>query len=686
MRQIWLFVLLSVCLFGASKDNNSSGDKLDVTIKKDTILKYQGMIEAKPVLNVDEELILRGQYKTAPDGKVEINFNQAEYQDKTYNLSAPFEKSARLKDPSNATLKRNSKIIVEGGSKEELLAILNKTKLEKEEKGKEKESNAGTGQAATASGGSNGSNGSNGYTSVNPYGSYSDSTSKDSTNSSKVSCPSAFVQDGIATVYVIEDNQCTPYQSNNIYEKYNTATCKNRIDYANNTIELGVELYTTIDTGKEARVSTCTWKEAIPLYSEVGYCDATPDYDNGVALIQEQYYYYLDGEKKTIGSCRPSGKKIELKHDTNSCTKDRHDFINGITYDQTQYFYSYNNTRHNVGECVDNPDILPYMHYEDDTTCDWQELEGRVFYKTRLAYKDMNNHVRYATECETITSGGLELIEEFAGYIYMDESRQALRKINKYFIVPNTTRKIYTDKDVQTSSSYPYEEEDCGWDHNDTMRVSYQKSRWYFFDTDENVRVDFQNECKTKTQISYVITDTKATTTTLETLTNKTVTFDGTGYKIYGVEAYLSNTPNYSRVVSLDCSARTIPSHFVPGSYSWENSCPFQMYTETGTKQFFSDDTIKVSAQNYMGERWHSTNYNLIKQDGSCYTFISLDPPNNTYCGTIYRVQAINQSPHANNQTIDIVQTESKHKYIRGDGSTYEDPESWQTETRYIAK
>lgn len=293
----------------------------------------------------------------------------------------------------------------------------------------------------------------------------------------------------------------------------------------------------------------------------------------------------------------------------------------------------------------------------------------------------------------------------------MDESRQALRKINKYFIVPNTTRKIYTDKDVQTSSSYPYEEEDCGWDHNDTMRVSYQKSRWYFFDTDENVRVDFQNECKTKTQISYVITDTKATTTTLETLTNKTVTFDGTGYKIYGVEAYLSNTPNYARNVSLSCQATMkyhgiLPSHgncttskyylkaaqdlpsacrqytlYGFGSPKVDlNNCPFAVYLDVsggGGDQTTTFNNMK----NYLGERFFAGTpvFSFEYKE-----YQNPDLTRDTFGIGYYTFTPT--TPNANNQTIDIVQTESKHKYIRGDGSIYEDPASWQTETRYIAK
>ena len=60
-----------------------------------------------------------------------------------------------------------------------------------------------------------------------------------------------------------------------------------------------------------------------------------------------------------------------------------------------------------------------------------------------------------------------EISPEFKGYAYNDNTKQAIRVVDKYFLIPKTTTKMYTDTDVQTMSTYSYEETECKIENND---------------------------------------------------------------------------------------------------------------------------------------------------------------------------------------------------------------------------
>lgn len=203
---------------------------------------------------------------------------------------------------------------------------------------------------------------------------------------------------------------------------------------------MGYELFASDPEGGDFLVQRCKYKEPIPLVSKVDNCDAIPNYQTGKAEIQKQYSYIYEKEEHKVGECTPSGEFVNLDYDINKCDAERHDFENNVSIEQGKYFYFYENEKTYVGECVDIPKYT-YKQYLDDTTCDYEENDGRVLYLQRVAYDDLNGIKRFATECEVTNSGGLEIFNEFAGYEYQDSSKQALRKINQYFIIPGTTTK-----------------------------------------------------------------------------------------------------------------------------------------------------------------------------------------------------------------------------------------------------
>ncbi|MDR0579197.1 MAG: hypothetical protein LBG21_01145 [Campylobacteraceae bacterium] len=712
-------MLLAIVSYVFAAANTDSG--LEVKMRRDANLASSvEILEAEPILNISQKLIMRGESKADKNGNVKIRFDRIEYNGKSYDLSTPFYRTSKLKNQNNAVLKENTKLSLTGGSKQEILDILNnKKEPSSTNKATDNNRNAGVGTIASggsSSGGGGYTSGGGGYTSVSPYAGYgssgTDSSTGSTSNTEAATCKTPYIDgsSGIAIAWAKEDGACVEYQSNSIYEKFDTRTCKSKIDYTNNKIELGVELYATMDNGKEYKVQNCEFLNEIDLSNEIGSCKATPDYDNNLALIQKQYFYYHNGEKVSVGQCVPTDLKLPLKYDSTICNQDKHDFINKYSIDQAQAYYMADNKRYNVGECVNNQEVDLYEHFYDDTACEWQMVNDRVFYKQRVAYYDLLGQKQFATDCETYASGGVDIQEEFAGYVYQEQARQALRKVNKYFIVPGTTKKIYTDTDVVTSKAYPYQEESCGWEHNDTTKVSWFMSRFWFNDTDENVRVDLEDSCHLKTQIAYVL-DGSIKETVKETLENKTVIFDGTGYKIYGIDGYLDNQPNYARnYESLSCNYGISSSTILSGGSHYQNSgncliaaestirlnpyceeepsiakagfyysniCPFSLQINKGIA---SNEQSMDFFRTYLGEKQYAGQISYSGQDATTVDRTGEGPPTShyRYNGTFeFKITL----PNANNQVIDV--KEMKEQYIRGDGSKFTAQESI---IRYIAK
>ncbi|AXX92202.1 hypothetical protein CPU12_01230 [Malaciobacter molluscorum LMG 25693] len=538
-----LLIFISFFVISLYAANSNENDLLNVRIDENVILKNgYGALSGKPILkekNIEEKINLRGEFNVDEKNNASFEFNKLEYNGKIYNLNNAFIKKGRLKQ-KNITLKKDSNLTVEGGNLDEILSIINAAD-EKDLKDKTvKDSTDNSYSQNTTSGGYD--NSSQGFTP-----SYLDDNNSDNNDNSKdtidtntkdnnsavvVTCPEASYDGKIATYYIQLGTVCTKRTSLSVKTVYNSDSCQNKVDYKNNKISLGYELFASDPEGGDFLVQRCKYKEPIPLVSKVDNCDAIPNYQTGKAEIQKQYSYIYEKEEHKVGECTPSGEFVNLDYDINKCDAERHDFENNVSIEQGKYFYFYENEKTYVGECVDIPKYT-YKQYLDDTTCDYEENDGRVLYLQRVAYDDLNGIKRFATECEVTNSGGLEIFNEFAGYEYQDSSKQALRKINQYFIIPGTTTKKYIKKDIVTDKAYPYIEESCGVDHDDQKLQSTYKTTVYFNDNDENKKIVVQ-PCQVKQVIPYTLVNGSSIITLNKSLGFKRLEQNSQGFNIYG--------------------------------------------------------------------------------------------------------------------------------------------------------
>lgn len=341
--------------------------------------------------------------------------------------------------------------------------------------------------------------------------------------------------------------------SKNVYYKYNLPTCPNKVDYQNKRITLGREGFVTLDDEKEYKVVGCQYMPEQDLMSELSNCEALTDFKNKTARIQEKFFYMLNNEKVSIGGCTPTGEEVPLQEDINNakCTY-RHDFVRKLSIKQVQWFYMQGNKRFDVGGCVDkDEDGFRFPHFEDDTTCEYQVIDDKVFYKNRIAFNDLTGGKQFATDCRVTEAGGIEIKEELAGYLYQNDLRQAQRKVNQYFLTPHTGAKKYIAKDVLSDKTYPYKETLCKWEHHDDEKYSLRFSKLFFVNDDENVEV-VVNECSDTIGLQtmpYVYLGEERQESGMEM--GKTLIPQGDqakdGWKIYGTETYILNTPNFSR-------------------------------------------------------------------------------------------------------------------------------------------
>lgn len=580
MKKI-IYVLLFISTFGIAND------QLDIKVSQDINFEDGfGMLQAKPILKGVKDIQLIGQYNVNPqNGNVEMKFDKVIYKDQTYTLTEPFVKQARLKNPKNAVLKKDSRIKIAGGSKSEILNILNNTPEGGSSSARNGvngnkigTSNNQTGGATSSSNPNNrnngtgygtSSNGINGYAYNPPYsnlpylGSGIDLTSgsnnaktnfSSATTNDDGSCKSPYIKDGVVGVYVSVAGSCKLFTApeSAIYIKENQATCQNKINYVDKTVQIGQEKYIAMDDNKEYKISQCEYSKPISLSSEIGKCKAIPDYTENQALIQKQYFYIKDNQRIDVGNCTPTDQKIGMLDDANQCEY-RLDFVNKTAIKQTQFFYISDNKKYNVGECVDKEgEKFRYPMYETPSNCPFTTLtSGEKIYQTKLVFNDLNNSVHNATDCRIIDTQGLKVFEEFAGYSYKDTSKQAIRKINQYFIGIGN-QKIYLAKDVETNKSYPYEKETCEWVNDDKKMVSTMKLALYFQDTDENKKV-YMQKCDdpknfNEVKIAYVPLRTRGIFA--DTLPNKTLIPEGQKLKIYGTNNFIENSGNLSKNLS----------------------------------------------------------------------------------------------------------------------------------------
>jgi len=648
-----------------------------------------GTIFAKPMLNdknLQEKITLQGQFNVDPQNNVEIVFDKVQYQGKLYTLNSAFVKKSRLRD-RNAVLTRESDFVVVGGNRDELLSVLNlEVEPSNEKDVNDKLAEAGYGGSST-----------NNYSSPSGSGftpTYTtDSKSSDNDSGSSwqpsndatmiVDCPAATLVGGLATYYAQQGTVCVKQTSNSVYEKYDTRSCRNKIDYKNNQISLGYEMYVTTPEGQDIMVQRCQYEEPIELKSEVGSCKATADFANDVAIVAKQFYYTHENQRVNVGQCVPTDITVPLERDMNACANDRHDFVAGFSYPQAQYFYRYENVKRNIGECVDAAGFA-YEHYMDDTTCDWEVVDGRVFYRQRVAYQDLLGVKRFATDCQVTSSGGMEVHEEFAGYNFYDVSKQAIRKINTYFYVPGTTQKVYVDQNVETAKAYPYIEQQCGIENDDEALQTHFSKRTIINDTDEAKEVEV-SPCQVHQTMPYQKLST--TEVLVQTLTNQLIEPTGTGYKILGTDKALTGQPNWTR---------NTPTYKSMEFYL-NNSYKTQSAIYSASSQPCYGKFTRKNVNGKFGDLNYSWEYYVVNNT-PCLTIFSSSKMINiavadlivddTYddgpepYSTHWKWQFSLKNGYADNQIIDVV--EAQQDYVRGDGTTYTQPNSGTLS--YIAK
>lgn len=533
-------------------------DEITIELNKDA--KFSdgfGLIEARPILkDVKEDIKLLGDFNLEKNNNVEIIINKLSIDNNVYKLTEPFIKKARLKNPSNAKIKKGDKIKISGGSQTEILNYLNSNSNKPVTQISNQAKNL-TNDALDSISSKYDSYGSN-NASQSPYyypntitGSNLSNTTKDLTSSTDANgkCKSPTIENGVVNVYSSVGGSCTLFTASEdaIYTKNGRPTCQNIVDYKNNTIRIGKEGYITMEDNKEYLVRPCSYSDNIQLSSEIGNCKAIPNFEEKTALLQKQFYYIENNNRVDVGSCTPTDEQVTLLTNVNDKCQYSYDFLTNKATKQAQYYYIKDNQTYNVGGCVDMVgDKFVYPMYEDTAGCSFTSTpEGVKLYQTRLAFNGLTNAKEYATDCRIINTQGLEVFEEFASYSLKDDSKQAIRKINQYFIGVGN-RKIYLTKDVETNKAYPYKERACGWEHNDDELYSQQKMGLYFEDTDEKKEIDLK-KCDDKENIDYIKIGyiPLKTTSNIETLKNQEVIPDisTNRWKIKNTDIFLENNP-----------------------------------------------------------------------------------------------------------------------------------------------
>ena len=458
--------------------------------------KSEDTFSVKPILddeNLANEIILKGYYKIDEDNNIKMTLNKLNYENQDNILKKELIKKSKLKK-RDVVLESDETLFFKNVNVEEFVDIINNVDTTSSSIASSSNSKGFITSSSLAEQVSSLAN-SGVYT---PFGSNSQ---KETKTKEDEECPSASYSNGMATFYVKEANKCVKKSTNSVEKKYDTRSCLNKIDYENNKISLGYETFVNDITAGTFLAQPCTYEEPIILSSEIGNCEGIPNFSTKKANVQRKYYYIKDNEKIYLGGCTLTKEYVDLKLDLNSCQDDRHDFVKKVSIAMGKYYYSLNNENFYVGDCVTVPEYT-YNHFIDDSTCQYEKKDGRVFYRQRVAYKDMLNSMKFANDCQVITSDGLQIFEEFKGYAYNDNTKQAIRVVDKYFLIPKTTTKMYTDTDVQTMSTYSYEETECKIENNDEERITRKYNQIKFKDTDENKEVILQ-ECTPKHYIAY---------------------------------------------------------------------------------------------------------------------------------------------------------------------------------------
>lgn len=494
MRILLLLMTLNFMLYA---------DDLTIQITRDIDFKNGfGQIEAKPILkDANRDIKVLGEFNVEDkSGNVVMKIDKVVYEGKIYNLSEEFISKRRLKNPKKAQLKKQSKIKLNGGSHPEILAILNgETKVNSDtfknntsSQNKDKEIANSSYDSGSSYYRKNNDTSSNYpyYTFPNTNTSANSDANKDyssSTTDENGNCKSPEIKDGMIYIYPLINGTCTQKTTTeaNLFKKQNTSTCPNKISYNENLVNVGEEGYAIIDN-TEYRVISCNYYNNIPLQKTTESCKVIPNYEDKTGIVQKQYWYILNNDRIDVGSCIPTEEVISIYDDDYNSCKYRYDFENNVAIKQTQWYYIYENKKTSLGECVDvskdKISSMTYPMYESSQDCSCNILNGANICQTKLSFNGFNNTKNDATECRYINTEGVKIIDEFVGsYSFKDDSKQAIKKVNQYFIGIGG-EKIYVAKDKETNIAFPYIQTSCGWEHDNDKKLSYHKSRIYIKD------------------------------------------------------------------------------------------------------------------------------------------------------------------------------------------------------------
>ena len=610
-------LILSLVLSAFAMLNVAFADDLSIQITRE--IKFAngfGQIEAKPILkNVSKDIKVMGDYNVdEKSGNVVMKIDKVLYDGKIYDLSESFSTKRRLKNVKTAVLKNKAKIKLSGGSHPELLAIFNdeNTSGKKADGKGSSNSTASNSTNSTSSGSDSGSSsyysrgyGSSSGSSQYPYYGYGSGSSSSGSSSDKSSpttdsngnCKSPEIRDGMAYVYPLINGVCTQkaIAEANVYKKQNTSTCPNKTDYENMAVSIGEEQYAIIDD-TEYRVKSCYYTDTIALQSTTENCTVIPDYDNKQGRVQKQYWYILNNERVNIGSCVPTGEIIAIYDDDYNSCQYRFDFENGKAIKQTQWYYLYENKKKKLGECVDvSAEKLPkmtYPMYENAQGCECNEVSGVKLCQTKLSFNGIGNTKEDATECRYIDTEGVKLIDEFVGnYSFKDDSRQAVKKINQYFIGEGGER-VYVTKDKETNKSYPYKEMSCGWEHINDKKLSYHKTK-------------------------FIIKDPELLTLSADILSNNQK-IQGDEYEIKGCEAVVQSVLYWQMQLDLVKGKKTaehtrqvlVPENLDPQAKKW--SLPMIKTKDSSGRTY--EPMLEEGQKPIWGSNFKATNYVLTQQ------------------------------------------------------------------------
>ncbi|WP_324171105.1 hypothetical protein [Sulfurimonas sp.] len=310
-----------------------------------------------------------------------------------------------------------------------------------------------------------------------------------------------------------------------------TKKCNPIIDYKTKEVFVSSRKVAFKDGG-EFLVKDCTvdYKTPVKLQSKTVGCDIVFRKDLLKQVQQEQLFYIFNTKDILIGSCVDSDitfdvstfieinkecsplinyktKKVQFGYRTvanvegsikeiKPCAYEkntnelistyedcqiRDDFTNKISVQQEKFYYMFENKKVFAGECKDSS--VDFRHYITDDTCTPKQIgDDKVVFEKRVAYRDVNNIVKYITKCQPSTDGALELYEEFCGYEHDFNNHQSYPKSRKWFKDPDTDNKKYLTQCLKQPFNFPHKQELIRWENDDIKLTGTKHVKLFFTD------------------------------------------------------------------------------------------------------------------------------------------------------------------------------------------------------------